>query len=96
MAFDRKFQFSGAIYQIDWSGVQAKVYMDTCGFSYTANAATAKSKGFELETTTMLADDLKLIVNYSRTNSEMTSDVPSIGASDGDDGAQLQLLPRYR
>ena len=92
LAFDRKVQFSGAIYQIDWSGVQAKVYMDTCGFSYTANAATAKSKGFEIETTTMLADDLKLIVNYSRTNSEMTSDVPSIGASDGDD---MTMVPNY-
>ena len=57
--FDRKVQYSGAIYQIDWSGVQARVYMDTCGFSYTANAATAESKGFELETTTMLDDDLK-------------------------------------
>ena len=92
LLFDRRFQFSGAIYQIDWSGVQAKVYMETCGFSYTANAATAESKGFELETTSMLTDDLKLIVNYSSTQSEMTSDVPSIGASAGDD---MTMVPKY-
>lgn len=92
LLFDRRVQFSGAIYQIDWSGVQASVYMDTCGFSYTANAATAESKGFELETTSMLTDDLKLIVNYSSTQSEMTSDVPSIGASAGDD---MTMVPKY-
>ena len=92
LLFDRRVQFSGAIYQIDWSGVQARVYMDTCGFSYTANAATAESKGFELETTSMLTDDLKLIVNYSSTQSEMTSDVPSIGASAGDD---MTMVPKY-
>tara|TARA_B100001250_G_scaffold294113_1_gene255733 strand:- start:2170 stop:4602 length:2433 start_codon:yes stop_codon:yes gene_type:complete len=92
LLFDRRLQFSGAIYQIDWSGVQARVYMETCGFSYTANAATAESKGFELETTSLLTDDLKLIVNYSRTASEMTSDVPSIGASDGDD---MTMVPKY-
>ena len=92
LLFDRRVQFSGAIYQIDWSGVQASVYMETCGFSYTANAATAESKGFELETTSMLTDDLKLIVNYSSTQSEMTSDVPSIGASAGDD---MTMVPKY-
>ena len=92
LLFDRRVQFSGAIYQIDWSGVQANVYMETCGFSYTANAATAESKGFELETTSMLSDDLKLIVNYSSTQSEMTSDVPSIGASAGDD---MTMVPKY-
>ena len=92
LLFDRRLQFSGAIYQIDWSGVQARVYMETCGFSYTANAATAESKGFEMETTTLLRDDVKLIVNYSRTKSEMTSDVPSIGASDGDD---MTMVPKY-
>ena len=92
LLFDRRIQFSGAIYQIDWSGVQARVYMETCGFSYTANAATAESKGFELETTSMLTDDLKLIVNYSSTQSEMTSDVPSIGASAGDD---MTMVPKY-
>jgi outer membrane receptor protein involved in Fe transport len=92
LLFDRRVQFSGAIYQIDWSGVQARVYMETCGFSYTANAATAESRGFELETTSMLTDDLKLIVNYSSTQSEMTSDVPSIGASKGDD---MTMVPKY-
>ena len=40
----------------------------------------------------MLREDLKLIVNYSRTKSEMTSDVPTIGASAGDD---MTMVPKY-
>jgi len=91
-AFNRRFQYSSAIYQIDWTGVQAAVYMETCGFTYTANAASAQSRGFEFESTTMLTDTMRLLVNYSSTNSKMTSDVPTIGAKDGDD---MTMVPKY-
>ncbi len=91
-AFDRKVQFSAAAYQIDWTGVQASVYMPSCGFSYTANAASAKSRGVEFESTTLLTDSLKLILNAAHTNSKMTSDVPSLGAKDGD---SMTMVPKY-
>lgn len=92
LAFDRRFQFSTAVYQIDWTGVQASVYMPSCGFSYTANAASAESRGIEFESTTLLTDTLQLQVNASYTDSKMTSDVPSLGASDGDD---MTMVPEY-
>lgn len=91
-ALNRRVQFSSAIYQIDWTGVQADVYMETCGFTYTANAATARSRGIEFESTTALTDSMKLLVNYSSTESKMTSDVPTIGASAGDD---MTMVPKY-
>jgi len=91
-AFNRRMQYSSAIYQIDWTGVQADVYMETCGFDYTANAATARSRGFEFESTTALTDNLRLLLNYSSTNSEMTSDVPAIDAYAGDD---MTMVPKY-
>ncbi len=91
-ALDRRIQYSSAIYQIDWTGVQADVYMQTCGFTYTANAATARSRGFEFESTTQLTDSLRLMLNYSSTKSEMTSDVPTIGAEAGDD---MTMVPEY-
>jgi outer membrane receptor protein involved in Fe transport len=91
-ALDRRIQYSSAIYQIDWTGVQAAVYMETCGFTYTANAATARSRGIEFESTSLLTDSLKLILNYSSTESKMTSDVPTIGASNGDD---MTMVPKY-
>jgi iron complex outermembrane receptor protein len=90
--FNRRVQYSSAIYQIDWTGVQADVYMETCGFTYTSNAATARSRGFEFESTTALTDTLRLMLNYSSTDSKMTEDVPAIGASAGDD---MTMVPKY-
>ncbi|WP_020399676.1 TonB-dependent receptor [Kordiimonas gwangyangensis] len=90
--FDRRMSFSSAVYQIDWSGVQADVYMPSCGFSYTANAASARSRGVEFESTTQLMDGLSLQVNAAYTNSKMTSDVPALGAEDGDD---MTMVPKY-
>ena len=66
--------------------------METCGFSYFANAATARSRGLEFESSTALTDNLKLIANYARTDSKMTSDVPTIGAEAGDDMTELKAL----
>jgi outer membrane receptor protein involved in Fe transport len=92
LAFDRRFQYSAAVYQIDWTGVQASVYMPSCGFSYVANAAKAESRGVEFESTAMLTNSLSLQVNAGYTNSEMTEDVPSLGASAGDD---MTMVPKY-
>lgn len=91
-AFNRRMQFSSAVYHIDWTGVQASVYMPSCGFSYTANAASAQSRGVEFESTSMLTDSLKLMANAAYTKSEMTSDVPSLGAEDGD---EMTMVPEY-
>lgn len=91
-AFDRRVSFSSAAYRIDWSGVQASVYMPSCGFSYTANAASARSQGLEFESTSTLMDGLQLIVNASYTDSKMTSDVAALGAEDGDD---MTMVPKY-
>ncbi len=91
-AFDRTVQFSAAFYQIDWSGVQASVYMPSCGFSYTTNAATARSQGIEFESTSSLTDTTKIILNGSYTKSRMLEDVPSVGALAGDD---MTMVPKY-
>lgn len=92
LAFDNRFQFSSAIYRIDWTGVQASVYMPTCGFSYTANAATAVSEGIEFESTTLITDTLQLQINAAYTDSRMTSDVEQLGAQDGD---SMTMVPEY-
>lgn len=92
LAFDRRFQFSSAVYRIDWSNVQASVYMPSCGFSYTANAASARSQGLEFESSTAITDSLQLLANFAYTDSKMTSDVASLGAEDGDD---MTMVPDY-
>jgi len=89
---DRRIQFSAAAYQIDWSGVQASVYMPSCGFSYVANAGTARSKGLEFESTSLVTDSLKLLLNASYTDSKITEDVASLGAKAGDN---MTMVPKY-
>ncbi len=91
-AFDRRVRFSSAIYHIDWAGVQAPVYMESCGFSYTANAASAQSRGIEFESMSRLTDSLTLTLNAAYTKSEMTSDAPALQAEDGDD---MTMVPKY-
>ncbi|OHU86528.1 MULTISPECIES: TonB-dependent receptor [Pseudoalteromonas] len=90
--FDGRFSFSSAIYNIDWTDIKTDIYMDTCGFSYTANAGAARSRGLEFESTANLTDDLSLIVNASYTKSELTEDNASIGGSKGD---EMALVPKY-
>lgn len=90
--FDGMTSFSSAAYRIDWTGVQASVYMPSCGFSYTANAASARSQGVEFESSTNLMDGLTFVMNAAYTDSKMTADVPSLGASDGDD---MTMVPKY-
>lgn len=91
-AFDRKVRFSAAVYQIDWTGVQAQVYMPSCGFSYTANAASARSQGIEFESTSNLTDTLKLVMNGSYTSSKMTEASVALKAEKGDD---MTMVPKY-
>jgi len=88
---DGNFRISSAVYQIDWTGVQAWVEMG-CGFGFYANAATAQSQGLEIETETNLTDDLTLSVNFGYTSSEMTEDVESLSAKKGDD---MTMVPKF-
>ncbi len=91
-AFNRRMRFSSAIYHIDWTGVQAPVYMESCGFSYTANAAAAQSRGIEFESQSLLTDNLTLTFNAAYTKSEMTADSEPLDAKKGDD---MTMVPKY-
>lgn len=86
-----KMNVSTAAYQIDWTGVQADIYMG-CGFSFTANAAEARSRGLEIETSSHLTDDLVFTANGGYMKAEMLTDVDAIGAKAGDDMTQV---PKY-
>ena len=90
--FDGAFNFAFAVYQIDWTDIKTDIYMDTCGFSYTANAGEAQSQGFEFESTAQLTDDLTMTFNTSYTNSELTEDNDAI---DGKKGDKMTMVPDW-
>ncbi|QSX32248.1 TonB-dependent receptor [Shewanella avicenniae] len=90
--FGGKVDLAAAAYQIDWTDMKTDVFMETCSFTYTANGGKARSRGLELESTAWLTDDLKMIVNASYTNAEVTEDNATISAKKGDD---MTMVPKY-
>lgn len=39
----------GALFQIDWTGIQQSIFLPGCGFSFVDNLGRARNRGFELE-----------------------------------------------
>ena len=90
--FNNTFNFTSAIYQIDWTSIKTDIYMDTCGFSYTANGGEARSRGIEFESTAQLTDNLTMTLNTSYTDSYLTLDNDAIDGKAGDD---MTMIPKY-
>jgi outer membrane receptor protein involved in Fe transport len=88
---DNKVSVAMAVYQIDWSGVQVPISL-SCGFSYTANASTAQTRGLEFESSAKLTDDLSLTFNFGYTNAKMTADVEALDVEKGD---EMTMVPKY-
>ncbi len=89
---DRRLRIASAVYNIDWTDVRTSIYMPTCGFSFTANAANARSRGVEVESQAWLGNSTTLTFNASYTDSIMLDDVPALGAKAGDD---MTMVPKY-
>nr|WP_208543229.1 TonB-dependent receptor [Lysobacter alkalisoli] len=89
---DRRLRLASAIYNIDWTDVRTSIYMPSCGFSFTANAANARSRGVEFESQVWLGINTTLTFNAAYTDSIMLNDVPALGAQKGDD---MTMVPKY-
>lgn len=89
---NNRLQFSSAIYQINWDDVIVAVYMPSCGFTYTGNAAKARSKGVELETKYNVTDTLDMVFNASYTDAKLLNDVESLQAKAGQN---MTMVPKY-
>lgn len=90
--FDRRLRMASAVYNINWTGVHAEVYMPGCGFTYTANAAKARSRGVEFESSLLLTPTTTLTVNASYTDATIRSDVDALQANRGD---RMPQVPKY-
>lgn len=89
--FDRKFHFSAAVYNIEWTDV--RIFIDIpVGCNYTGNAGKARSQGVEFESTTYLTDDLTMTLNASYTHSRYTEAVETLGVEAGEEMTQV---PKY-
>src|SRR5207247_10417968 len=71
--FDRRLHLDASLFDIHWNGIQERV-QDSCGNSFTTNAGTAKSTGFDLDASVQPTDQIQLAaaggslnVHYTRT-----------------------------
>ena len=89
---DNKMQLNGAVYRIDWSGVQATIPL-TCGFNFVMNGGRARSEGADFQAQYRPIRPLTLTLNVGYTNARYIDGVagpnpqstarPSINAGDG-------------
>jgi outer membrane receptor protein involved in Fe transport len=70
---DRRLHLDTSLFDIHWNGIQERV-QDSCGNSFTTNAGTAKSTGFDLAARVQPTDQIQLAaavgyldVRYTRT-----------------------------
>lgn len=75
---------NAAAFYIDWSKLQQQVFLPGCGFTFTANAGEARSKGAEAELQAALTAGFTVGAAVTRTDAEITSVLPGAGASAGD------------
>jgi outer membrane receptor protein involved in Fe transport len=90
---DNRLQINGAIYQIDWTGIQATLTIPGCGLTFVQNGGRAQSRGFDLQTQFRPIAPLNLGFNVSYTDARYIDSVagpkgpvvgvpPSINAGD--------------
>ncbi|MDT9600354.1 TonB-dependent receptor [Sphingosinicella rhizophila] len=73
---DRKFRVVGAVYHIDWSKIQESINLSGgCGFGFTDNIGSARSRGFELEATWRPVNGLSIDVALGHNNAKLTQDL---------------------
>jgi iron complex outermembrane receptor protein len=90
---DNKMQLNGAIYQIDWTGIQATLTIPGCGLTFVQNGGRAQSRGFDMQAQYRPVSPLNLGLNLSYTDARYIDPVagpkglvpgvpPSINAGD--------------
>jgi outer membrane receptor protein involved in Fe transport len=81
--FDGRVLINAALYQVNWSGLPLTLRTD-CGAFFQLNSGDARSRGLEVESSILVAENLVLTLNGSYVDAELTEDFPAIGGEKGD------------
>ncbi len=94
--FDGSLRFNGAIYSVDWEGLQiGALDFDISNLTFINNTGEAEIQGLEIDSIWAATDNLTLFVNISYNDSEMT-DIPPNIIGLVDEGSQLALAPELQ
>jgi outer membrane receptor protein involved in Fe transport len=90
--FDRRARLNGALYYLDWTGIQTKQLLAN-GFGYTDNAGEASVYGLELEGSYILNENWSVDFTLDTKQAELEEDFITEGSMQGEAGDQLQAVP---
>ncbi|MCR8922789.1 TonB-dependent receptor [Dasania sp. GY-MA-18] len=91
---ESRLQVNGALYYIEWEGVQLSTVTPEGGIPVTINGDDARSQGVELEVKALPTDDLTITFNAAYTDAELTEDTLSTPEIDGQKGDSLPGIPK--
>lgn len=89
---DRHARINGAVYYLDWTGIQTKQLLEN-GFGYTDNAGKASVTGLELEGSYLFNDSWTLDFTLDTKTAELEEDFVTEGQLAGEKGDRLQAVP---
>jgi outer membrane receptor protein involved in Fe transport len=91
-----RFQYSAAVFYVDWQDVQINTATPNWGFFAAVNGGDASSKGLELEIDASLTDRFGINVGYAYVDAQLDEDALSpTGTVLGSDGNQLPGTPEH-
>jgi iron complex outermembrane recepter protein len=92
--FDGKMQIDSSIFRINWSQIQQLIGLQ-CSLSYTTNAGSAVSKGFDLALQALATDRLAINLDVGYVDAYFTSSVfNTVGAPLVLEGDKIGFLPQ--
>jgi outer membrane receptor protein involved in Fe transport len=77
---DRRVLLTGSLYLINWSDIQQAVFLPTCTFTFTSNAGSARSRGFEFEASGQVVRGLDIRAGIGYDNARITEQGHSASA----------------
>lgn len=90
-----KFQYTLALYRMDWQDMQIDTGTTPAGIPFVANGGDVTSQGLELEVFGQLTENLSFTFGYSYTDATVTEDFVNEGTS-GKDGDRLPGIPENK
>ena len=91
--FGNKLQIATSVFRINWTDIQQRVYLPTCGFYIVSNLGTAKSQGFDIQSQVRVADHLTLGLNVGYDDARFTKTVSLQSSNLVTNGDYLPIAP---
>jgi iron complex outermembrane receptor protein len=90
--FNNRLSINASGFYIDWSSIQQRLSLNSCGYVTTVNAGDARSYGGEAEITARVTNDLTLTLSGAVNDAKLSDAAAGTGAASGQ---YLPFVPRY-